>query len=266
VSRLVGLSLSGPWFVPMLLPRVRGGKRLENRTKNPDRAVIGGHVAYHCAKSWDQPGYESILELFDSWELDVHVPNRHEYADEYAGRIMGVSKLISSIKYPDALEPAWADQDVWRKHKYGSHGWLFEEPTPLQGNVRASGKLGLWPIEGAILETVRAEYADALRIAKGSPVLERPTGDARADLGFQTHQPTPAPVLEVEDPLERQWITSELMRKCEHIGLHLRGMRRDALKNMGIKDLREQAEIHHLGTFDPEWARLTLEKLPEVVK
>ena len=39
-----------------------------------------------------------------------------------------------------------------------------------------------------------------------------------------------------------------------------------SVKNMGIKDLREQAEIHHLGAFDPEWARLTLEKLPEAVK
>lgn len=55
-----GLSLTGPWDIPMTIPRAQGGKAAENRSRPIPKHLIGEYLALHTAQSFDPMAFITI--------------------------------------------------------------------------------------------------------------------------------------------------------------------------------------------------------------
>lgn len=148
-----GLSLSGPWHVPMLTPRAEGGKRVENRSWVLPKNLQGGYVALHTAKSFDDDAIEFIERLIPG----VTLPGKRQHLEHHAGLIVGVGRIVGCAQKPNALPTGWEDQERWF---FGEYGFLLADVVKfgLDQRVPHKGAQGFWEIAPGALEQVRAAW------------------------------------------------------------------------------------------------------------
>lgn len=113
------LSLKPPWAWLM----INGIKDIENRKWRTDYL---GPLLIHASKTWDQKGYEFIVNQMDTW---VPEKEHHEF-----GALIGMVEMIDCVDRHDS------------KWFFGPWGFVFEAPECWQEPVPYRGQLGLFEV------------------------------------------------------------------------------------------------------------------------
>ena len=150
-GRLFGLTLHRPWAWAI----AHSTKRVENRTWTPT-VPVGAFVAIHAGKHFDADVARKLaLGLAPQCSLD---PAEHPLG------IVAVARLARVIDCGRENVPD--DQEPWT---VGPYAWLLEDVVALLEPIEATGRQGLWPVEGALLERVRLGWDRARRSPSESP-------------------------------------------------------------------------------------------------
>lgn len=136
-ERIRGLTLIRPWAWAIAC----AGKDVENRTWEPPRAMVGGWLAIHAGKKWDQDAADSIANTFG-----VEVPGETE---QPSGVIIAVARLAAVVR--DSESPWFG----------GPVGWTLDQVVQLPTPVACRGAQGLWMLPESVLERVHAGWAAA---------------------------------------------------------------------------------------------------------
>jgi hypothetical protein len=139
-----GFTLHRPW--PHAI--VHLGKRIENRSWAPPPYILGGYLAIHAGKTFDEVSVEWIAETFD-----VDLP-RYEHGHPQG--IVAVARLAGV-----ALDP-FEDVESAEQRKWwvGPVGWVLDDVRAIDP-VPCRGAQGLWTLPPAVLGAVRERYAVA---------------------------------------------------------------------------------------------------------
>lgn len=171
-----GLTLRHPWPFMFLLDEEP--KRLENRTWEPPRRMLGQLIALHGGKApkfTDQAYLKEIRQAL-TWVADVFddpdptdtlITDEASLAEFCVTGIYGVARLKEVVTESD---------DPWFA---GPYGWVLTDFVGINPPVVDNGKnhRGLWQIEETALVTLRERY----KAAKGG-VTAAPAPDARHDV------------------------------------------------------------------------------------
>ncbi|QQR47709.1 hypothetical protein JKA73_17385 [Myxococcus xanthus] len=137
VERIRGLTLIRPWAWAIAC----AGKDVENRTWEPPRAMVGGWLAIHAGKKWDQDAADSIADTFG-----IKVPGESE---QPSGVIIAMARIAGVVR--DSESPWFC----------GPVGWTLDQVVQLQTPVACRGAQGLWTLPEPVLERVHAGWAAA---------------------------------------------------------------------------------------------------------
>lgn len=117
-----GFTLWRPWPDAILV----GGKRIENRSKKPPMAFLGGVIALHAGKKYDKDGAEWMKER------GLYQPRP---AMECPLGIVGTAVVTGYIT---------KSTDPWFM---GPFGWVLEDVLEFEEYVPATGAMGLWRLD-----------------------------------------------------------------------------------------------------------------------
>lgn len=117
------ISLKQPWAWLI----IKGIKDIENRKWHTD---YRGPLLIHASKTWDQEGYEFIINQMDKW---VPEKESHDY-----GKIVGMVEMIDCVGRH------------YSKWFFGPWGFVFEAPQCWQEPIPYRGQLGLFNISKKI--------------------------------------------------------------------------------------------------------------------
>lgn len=126
-----GFTFWRPWPDAIIL----GGKRIENRSKRPPMAFVGGIIALHAGKKYDKDGAEWMKEL------GLYRPKPEEECPE--GVIVGTAVVTGYVTQ---------SMDPWFM---GPFGWTLEDVREFEEPVEANGMMGLWRLDAWTEKKVR---------------------------------------------------------------------------------------------------------------
>lgn len=138
---LHAITLHRPWAWAI----AHSTKRVENRTWKPT-IPMGSYIAIHAGKTWDEEGSTAVA---------LRTRCMPEPEQQPTG-IVAVARLARVIDC--AREDVPEDQAPWT---VGPFAWLLDDVVALETAVACAGKQGLWPVEGALLVSVRSAWAAA---------------------------------------------------------------------------------------------------------
>ena len=136
-SLIRGLTLIRPWAWAVAY----AGKDVENRTWEPPRAMVGGFLAIHAGKKWDEDAAQGMR-----FDLGIDVP---EEEDHPSGVIVAVARL-AGVQH-EAFGNQWF---------CGPVGWQLRDVVRIEP-VPCKGAQGLWTLPHDVLALVRARFAAA---------------------------------------------------------------------------------------------------------
>jgi hypothetical protein len=136
-ANIRGLTLIRPWAWAV----AHAGKDIENRTWEPPSSLVGGFVAIHAGKKWDENAALGI-EL----ELGIRVPDQEDHP---SGVIVAVARLAGVQR--EGLGNPWF---------CGPVGWQLRGVVQIDP-VPCKGAQGLWVIPDPVLVVVRERFASA---------------------------------------------------------------------------------------------------------
>lgn len=117
------------------------GKRIENRTWPPPKALLGKQVAIHAGKHLDEAIASNMAETFPGlW------PGR---ANLKRGAVVAVAKLMGATT---------ASKDPWF---FGPVGWQLSDVVVLAQPVVCRGFQGLWDLPPQVARDVEAQCQKA---------------------------------------------------------------------------------------------------------
>jgi hypothetical protein len=133
-SPLMALTLRQPWATAVC----DFGKRIENRTWKPPRAVQGQVIAIHAGRTFDEDGADWIAARLGTMVTSKTVP---------LGAVVALARVQRVVT---------ASNNPWF---VGPYGWEFSDVLPLDP-VPCKGKLHLWsvPLEVRNLIQIQLEY------------------------------------------------------------------------------------------------------------
>lgn len=144
---LRALTLWRPWPHAILF----GGKRLENRTWKPWKSVIGHLIAIHAGMRYDTEAATVMRQM------GLYDPPDDDWCPK--GCIVGMARVTGFIEEPPSvMDP----QCYWFS---GPFAWTLDDVVPFITPVIATGKVGLWAVDGDLEEQVRAAYRQTVRVA-----------------------------------------------------------------------------------------------------
>lgn len=146
MSRLHAITVQRPWAWAI----AHSTKRVENRVWKPT-IPVGSYLAIHAGKTWDDNA-AFVMETIDGVELPPYT------SDAHALGIVAVARLAKVIDC--SREDVPEDQKPWT---CGPFAWLLDDVVALDTPVACAGARGLWPVEGALLESVRQSWLGAKR-------------------------------------------------------------------------------------------------------
>lgn len=121
------------------------GKRVENRTWQPPKSIIGERIAIHAGKAFDNEGHKNFY--------------RNELVGPHGVVSFGMWMLASSPKRPRGavlatavVERATSDGDSpWFT---GPVGWVLRDVCVLEVPVPCRGAQGVWTLPPLVAEMV----------------------------------------------------------------------------------------------------------------
>lgn len=125
--KVKALSVKQPWAWLI----IHGDKNIENRTWKTN---CRGPLAIHASKSWDQEGYERLLED----DPEILLPN-HKYKKYKFGGIIGLCNL-------EDILPNNTKYSCCNWHEKGFFGWYLTDRRPLPFKA-VRGRQGLFEVE-----------------------------------------------------------------------------------------------------------------------
>lgn len=132
-----GLSLTRPWpFAFLHAGAETEPKLIENRSWPPPPFIVGGYLALHAAKSWDEGDREWIEHM-----TGLSVPRNRDspHSQIFAVcRVAGYAENSLDVRVP-------VNQRMWF---FGPYGWLLDEFVELVEPVPCVGAQKLWTFDG----------------------------------------------------------------------------------------------------------------------
>jgi len=173
-TALQALTLHGPWGELVATE----GKDVENRTRAPPPACVGGLLAIHQGAQYAPECFTWVRE-----HVGVRkVPSRHQVR---RGVVVAVTRLARVVT--DSPSP-WA--------MAGHQHWCLEGTVALPEPVACKGAQGLWPVPTEVLHQVREQLLNREGLARAavalSPTEGPPTGMEKvaAEAWAATRSPT----------------------------------------------------------------------------
>lgn len=117
---LMALTLRQPWATAVC----DFGKRMENRTWRPPKAVLGQVIAIHAGRTFDEDGADWLAARLGKMVASKTVPS---------GAIIALARIQQVVTDSD---------DPWF---VGPYGWKLSGVLPLDP-VPCKGKLHLWAV------------------------------------------------------------------------------------------------------------------------
>jgi len=147
-NELRALTLWRPWPHAIFY----GGKRIENRPWKPWKRIVGQYIALHAGLKYDSKGAAWMREM------ELYDPPEDEWCPR--GCIVGVARVTGYINDDEELYfNRSGDQSSWYM---GPYGWVLKDVVAFQEPVKATGKMGLWLVDGALKEAVIKAYEAVL--------------------------------------------------------------------------------------------------------
>lgn len=137
------LSIQQPWANAI----VYGTKRVENRTWDAPRWVIGQIVAIHTSK---KPDVSARPPAGESWPMDHRM---HLGAVIAIAKVAGCHHATSCPRHEEGAP--WPLCTAWSAR--GQFHWELADVRPLAEPVPCKGALGLWRLPDDVEKAVRAQ-------------------------------------------------------------------------------------------------------------
>ena len=157
VGHLYALTLHRPWAWAI----AHDNKRVENRTWSAPAPYVGHYVAIHAGKHFD-------IDVARKLSLGIAPKCPLDPAEHPLG-IVAVARLVRVIdcRLAQSSESVPDDQTPWAE---GPYAWLLDDVVTLLEPIEATGKQGLWPVEGALYERARDGWRRARREHRATSV------------------------------------------------------------------------------------------------
>lgn len=139
-----GLTLHSPWWLAI----TDYGKRVENRSWDPPRWMLGAFLAIHAGKTVDRRAVEDLAEEFDA----PHLLTRRWPT----GAVVAVATL-ERVARTGAELPAEQALTWWNGEDLA---WVLSNVVPIEP-VACPGRQGLWELPPDVLSLVRERYMAA---------------------------------------------------------------------------------------------------------
>lgn len=148
------LSVMQPWaslIVGGPLPQ-ENPKRIENRTWDPPRSMIGQRFAIHASKKLDELAFHELLDD-DFHDFPYRTPREFPRS-----AIVGVATLAGFIRHDSIFAPRElpADQERWWS---GPVAFLLSDVIRIDRIDGIRGALGFWELPAQIEAEVNANIA-----------------------------------------------------------------------------------------------------------
>lgn len=164
-AEIRALTILQPWASLI----AHGPKRIENRTWEPPRSLVGAYLAIHAGKRIDPESWEGAADtatgaklelpviegLLDAEDLDARAGGGNKHRQKYAaaavpyGAVVAVARLVGTVR---------ASSDTWF---CGPVGWQLADVVALREPVPCNGAQGLWELPPEVRARVRAQYMEA---------------------------------------------------------------------------------------------------------
>ncbi len=138
------LSLTQPWASLVCL----GVKKIETRSwQTPYR----GQLAIHAAKGFPKDARAMCLK--EPFKRVLMAAGIESVADLPLGALLATVQLLDCIPTGKVRSQISSEEYAFGDYSAGRFAWILEDVQPLAVPVPAKGALGLWTLDGNVLET-----------------------------------------------------------------------------------------------------------------